>query len=361
MGPRERGALLSMCAVVAVTTAVGVLALDHWGILDLTEATPPPPVAEASHDILPPAPTLAQRPAERLAFMPSPGTPLLRSTVIEDAAEDDDVTAEVESPESWSADTRPAAEPSDPPSAETRHSAWDTRLSAWRTQRTRVPVPGAPQRSYTLAQRLAEISPAATARLVERFKAAEASWPPAEIGLVALKDEKVLELYARPQAGEWKLVHRYRVLAASGRAGPKLLQGDRQVPEGVYAISFLNPNSRYHVSLRVNYPNAFDREMAKQDGRKQLGGDIMIHGKASSIGCLAIGDPASEELFVLAAQTGLKNVKLVIAPTDFRRHGVPKETPGQPAWVPRLYTEVASAMTPFKAPPPQSLLSFLWN
>ena len=65
----------------------------------------------------------------------------------------------------------------------------------------------------------------------------------------------------------WKLIHRYSVLAASGVAGPKLRQGDKQVPEGVYGISFLNPSSRYDVSLRVNYPNAFDRQMAAKDGR----------------------------------------------------------------------------------------------
>jgi murein L,D-transpeptidase YafK len=62
------------------------------------------------------------------------------------------------------------------------------------------------------------------------------------------------------------LIHRYPLLAASGVAGPKLRQGDKQVPEGVYGISFLNPNSRYDVSLRVNYPNAFDRQMAAKDG-----------------------------------------------------------------------------------------------
>ena len=103
------------------------------------------------------------------------------------------------------------------------------------------------------------------------------------MSLVAIKDEKILELYARSADGTWKFVYRYTVLAASGGMGPKLKQGDKQVPEGVYAISLLNPNSRYHVSLRVNYPNAFDREMAAADGRENLGGDIMIHGKAASV------------------------------------------------------------------------------
>jgi hypothetical protein len=116
----------------------------------------------------------------------------------------------------------------------------------------------------------------------------------------------------------------------------------------VYRISFLNPNSAYHVSLRVNYPNAFDRKMAAKDGRKDLGGDIMIHGKNLSAGCLAMGDDAAEELFVLAAQTGLPKVKLIIAPTDFRQRGVSGPWPGQPTWLPALYAEVATAMSEFK-------------
>src|SRR5690606_11750698 len=157
-------------------------------------------------------------------------------------------------------------------------------------------------------------------------------------------DEKAVELYARPEGGTWKLVHRYPVLAASGKAGPKLEQGDRQVPEGIYSISYLNPASRYHVSLRVNYPNAFDRQMAAKDKRKNLGGDIMIHGKAVSAGCIAVGDEAAEELFVLAANVGLNNVKVVIAPSDFRRNGLPPADPAQPEWVPGLYAQVAAAM-----------------
>ena len=192
-----------------------------------------------------------------------------------------------------------------------------------------------------------------------KFEAAKVAWPPSEIALVAIKDEKILELHARSSSGAWKLVHRYRILAASGGAGPKLRQGDRQVPEGVYAIAFLNPNSAYHVSLRVNYPNAFDRQMATKDGRTDLGGDIMIHGKNLSAGCIAMGDEAVEELFVLVAKTRLPNVKLIIVPTDFREHGTPSVAPGRPEWLPKLYAELATALSEFKAPRRTDLFSFL--
>lgn len=221
--------------------------------------------------------------------------------------------------------------------------------------------PALRNRPYTLTERLREIGPSAQERLHEKFVAAKAPWRPAELALVAIKDEKVLELYAKPAAGSWTFIHRYPVLAASGVTGPKLRRGDKQVPEGVYGISFLNPNSRYHVALRVNYPNAFDRRMGSKDGRKDLGGDIMIHGKAASVGCLAIGDAAAEELFVLAAETGLQNIKLVIAPTDFRKNPVPEPEDGQPQWLPALYTDVATAMAPYKAPPSGGLLSLFSN
>lgn len=214
------------------------------------------------------------------------------------------------------------------------------------------------KRRYTLRQRLAEVSPGAKKRIAKKFKAAKFASPPAKIAFIAIKDEKILELYARPKKGKWKFIHRYRVQAASGKSGPKLRRGDRQVPEGIYRITYLNPNSRYHVSLRVNYPNSFDRKMAAKDGRRRLGGDIMIHGKKSSAGCLSMGDNAAEELFVLAAQVGLSNIKVIIAPTDFRRTK-PKSHSKQPVWLPGLYKEISSAMSDFKRPPPPSLLSLL--
>ena len=101
-------------------------------------------------------------------------------------------------------------------------------------------------------------------------------------------------------------------------------------------MTLLNPNSRFHVSLRLGYPNDFDREMALSDGRTDLGGDIMIHGGARSVGCLAMGDDAAEEFFILAAAAGLEHVKVVISPTDFRT-GEPPPGGTLPAWTAELY------------------------
>lgn len=172
---------------------------------------------------------------------------------------------------------------------------------------------------FTVQDRLAQFGDAASARLQPHFYKAGIAFPPSEIRLLAFKDSKQLELYARDVDSDWRKIRDYPIQAASGIAGPKMREGDRQVPEGIYAIEAFNPNSKYHVSLRLNYPNGFDRKMGKYDGRTQLGSDIMIHGKAVSAGCLAMGDQTAEDLFALTAWVGREQVKVVIAPTDFRQ------------------------------------------
>jgi murein L,D-transpeptidase YafK len=150
-----------------------------------------------------------------------------------------------------------------------------------------------------------------------------------------LKAEKRLEVYAADASGPWKVLASYPVLAASGAPGPKLREGDGQVPEGLYRIVLLNPNSRFHVSLRVDYPNDDDRVHGRADGREQLGGDIMIHGGQASIGCLAIGDPAIEEVFTLAARVGIDQVDTLILPHDLRRD--PSLPTAVPTWMTARY------------------------
>jgi hypothetical protein len=178
-----------------------------------------------------------------------------------------------------------------------------------------------PSQPRTIEQVLRAVGPAVERRIRPTFQRAGVAWPPRNLALLAFKSERRLEVYAS-HAEEPRFVSAYPITAASGISGPKLREGDRQVPEGFYRIELLNPNSRYHLSLRVNYPNADDIERAREDGRDlpNLGGDIMIHGGAASVGCLAVGDSAIEELFVLAARVGLDNVQLIIAPYDFRRN-----------------------------------------
>lgn len=203
---------------------------------------------------------------------------------------------------------------------------------------------------YTSEQRLAQYGDSVKARLAPAFAAAGIAYPPHEIAYVAFKDKKVLEVHARNASGEpWRYVKQYPVLAASGVTGPKLHEGDKQVPEGIYRADFLNPNSRFHLSIRLNYPNEFDRRMAKLDSRTKLGGDIMIHGSAVSIGCLAMGDDAAEELFVMAALATKDRTRIVVSPTDFRSGAAPSPRAG-PVWTGELYEQLNSELRHYRTP-----------
>src|SRR6185369_2883358 len=97
---------------------------------------------------------------------------------------------------------------------------------------------------------------------------------------------------------------------------------------------------------KVSYPNDFDRRQAARDGRTQLGGDIFIHGKNVSIGCIALGDPAIEEIFTLAADTGPPRIRVIIAPNDLRVAGAPL-VESTPLWVAGLYRTIAAALAEF--------------
>lgn len=169
---------------------------------------------------------------------------------------------------------------------------------------------------------------------------------PAEIDamlLVAVKDTRRLELWTRRTGGVYTKVREYAFTAFSGRTGPKLREGDGQIPEGVYPLEYLNPNSSYHLSIKVGYPNAFDREMGKRDGRTSLGGDIFIHGKDVTIGCIPIGDTAIEELFVWVAEVGLAKCRVIIMPVDFRIGATEPEIAGI-EWKNALYAEIRAAL-----------------
>lgn len=181
--------------------------------------------------------------------------------------------------------------------------------------------------------------------LIPQFQAAEVHYPPKKLALLVFKAEKVLELWAS-DGNDWGYIQDFDVLAASGAAGPKLRAGDHQVPEGIYHITMLNPYSKYDLSMMVNYPDAFDKLHASLDHRKHIGGDIFIHGKDVSIGCVAIGDHAIEDLFVLVYEVGVKNVEVIIAPNDLRV-GPPIKARNAPKWTSYLYKKIASALKRF--------------
>lgn len=225
-----------------------------------------------------------------------------------------------------------------------------TAALVWRTDSGKAAVEYAWTRvrgGYTIPDRLDMHGGDVAARVAPHFAAKGLHYPPKRLALLAFKDRKLMEVYARDDdAQPWKLVLMYPIRGLSGRLGPKLREGDFQVPEGFYRATFLNANSQFHVSIRLDYPNAFDRERAAADGREKLGSDIMIHGSSASIGCLAMGNETAENLFVLASYAGLPNVRVIIAPTDFRRPGAVVNVEG-PSWLGDLYGQITIALREF--------------
>ena len=214
----------------------------------------------------------------------------------------------------------------------------------------------------TISELIGEIEAEAEERLRNNFKRKDTvysddkeeiiySYPslefedyPSRLTLLAFKREKLLEVWGEKD-GKWYYILSYPILAASGGDGPKLKEGDRQVPEGIYSIIQINPNSYFHIAMLIDYPNNFDRKKAELDGRTNLGYDICIHGAAVSIGCIAIGDPAIEELFLMVEEAGMENVKVIIAPYDFRKHPSLESIQSNIAWLPELYDMIKKELT----------------
>lgn len=113
----------------------------------------------------------------------------------------------------------------------------------------------------------------------------------------AFKEERELELFVQSKtSGKFELFRTYPIVAASGVLGPKLAEGDGQVPEGFYFAGpkAMNPNSAFHLSFNIGFPNEFD----KANGR--TGSFIMVHGSNASVGCLAMTDEKIEEIYTTA-------------------------------------------------------------
>lgn len=171
-------------------------------------------------------------------------------------------------------------------------------------------------------------------------------FPPANLSLLCFKEERIIEVFTKFKGKNIRL-HSYPVLAASGKRGPKQQEGDKKVPEGVYSVVYLNPNSQFHLSFKLNYPNTTDLLRAKNAGIQAPGSDIFIHGNEKSIGCLAIGNPAIEELFTLVSLTGIEKTEVLIFPNDARKSGAFLPCEVCPADVNELYTVLLQKLESF--------------
>jgi murein L,D-transpeptidase YafK len=119
------------------------------------------------------------------------------------------------------------------------------------------------------------------------------------------KDEKVIEVWAKDKSSStYQMLTTYPFCATTGKLGPKRRSGDRQMPEGFYVVDKFNPESMYHLSFRISYPNKSDLKFADV---LNPGNDIFIHGDCITIGCIPIGNDNIEELYLIAAHAESAN------------------------------------------------------
>ncbi|MGA7323199.1 MAG: L,D-transpeptidase family protein [Rhodomicrobium sp.] len=121
------------------------------------------------------------------------------------------------------------------------------------------------------------------------------------IFLRVYKKTSEMQLWVQ-QGPRYVLFKTYGICRWSGALGPKMFEGDRQSPEGLYRITSadLIVNPRWDRAMNINYPNSYD----VLNGRS--GSSILIHGKCGSIGCFAIQDTNVEEVYA-AVRAALHN------------------------------------------------------
>ena len=119
------------------------------------------------------------------------------------------------------------------------------------------------------------------------------------IMLRIFKQENELEIWKQTHTGRYALLESFEVCKWSGKFGPKFKEGDRQAPEGFYFVNKhqMNPNSAYHLSFNMGFPNSYDRAHGR------TGSHLMVHGACSSAGCYSMTDERIEEIYSLARES----------------------------------------------------------
>jgi murein L,D-transpeptidase YafK len=136
---------------------------------------------------------------------------------------------------------------------------------------------------------------------------AKTGWPPPLAAPAQRADEIHVVKHERRMdlLRDGRVIRSYSIRLGDQPYGHKRQQGDERTPEGRYRISFRNDKSRFHLSLRVSYPNEADRAQARKRG-VDPGGDIMIHGGTPpgywrnwTDGCIALTNREIEEVWRL--------------------------------------------------------------
>ncbi len=147
------------------------------------------------------------------------------------------------------------------------------------------------------------------------------------------KEESELEVWKQDTTAQYQLLKVYPICRWSGELGPKKTEGDRQAPEGFYAITpgLMNPNSNYYLAINIGFPNAYDK------ANNYSGAFLMIHGDCSSRGCYAMTDEQIGEIYSLARESFLGGEKefqiqaypFRLTPANLARH---RTNPNLPFW-----------------------------
>ena len=136
--------------------------------------------------------------------------------------------------------------------------------------------------------------------LIKLFQDKHLNFPPNQLYIRTFKQEQLLEIWV-DSGIEYKLIKIYRFTANSANSGPKKQEGDLQIPEGFYQLTNFNAESKFHLSMKINYPNEADN--IRNQNQQHIGGNIYIHGGNQTTGCIPIGDENIAELYWLCAQT----------------------------------------------------------
>lgn len=106
-----------------------------------------------------------------------------------------------------------------------------------------------------------------------------------------------------------RVLQSYDIGLGFAPVGAKQFEGDGKTPEGAYTISYKNPDSQFHLSLKISYPNEADTAFAEAQG-KSPGGDIVIHGGPKrptnkrdwTWGCIAVTDREIEVIYSMVKE-----------------------------------------------------------
>lgn len=177
----------------------------------------------------------------------------------------------------------------------------------------KLPLPGTPDLTR-LDDRLKEHGIAADAPIMIRV----------------FKAESEMEIWTGDETGNYRLFATYPICYWSGGLGPKVKEGDKQAPEGFYAMGMeqsIHEGTRWPKSLNVGYPNPFDKINLRS------GSHILIHGGCASIGCFAMTNAVSLEIFKLASDAfdaGQPNIPVHVFPFRMTEANLVKYS--EPKW-----------------------------